>query len=166
MFRRSAGLGRKHLIIQEEFMKIRQWALLGLLLILPVNFIGCMGGIGTAAVVTGVVYYEVSKYNDIAEVELKATPEAIYQKAMDIAKKTPDVSIIKQDDKKLTLEFSKGDRTATLKIKAKKDGFSLLTIESKKTKGDEEKTPNLVLGSVTKICDEMGIQYKVVTKKK
>jgi hypothetical protein len=147
-------------------MKIRQWILLGLLFILPVNITGCMGGVGTAAVLSAVVYYEVSKTHDIAEVELKATPEAIYQAAIKTANKTPDVTIIKQDDKKMTIDFSKGERNATLKIKAKKDGFSLLTIESKKTKGEEEKTPDLVLGAVKKICDEMGVQYKLVEKKK
>jgi len=147
-------------------MKIRQWIILGLLFTLPVSITGCMGGLGTAAVVSGVIYYEVSKTHDIAEVELKATPEAIYQNAINIAKKTPDVKIVKQDDKKMTLEFSKGERDATLKIKAKKDGFTLLTIESKKTKDNEEKTPNLVLESVKKICDEMGVQYKLVEKKK
>ncbi len=147
-------------------MKSKMCAVIGLLLMFSATYIGCTGGLGAAAVAGAIVYYEAKSNSDIAEVELKATPEAIYQKALEIASKTPDVKILKQDNKKLTLEFSKGERTATLEIKAKKDGFSLLTIESKKTKGDEEKTPNLVLASVTKICDEMGIEYKVENKKK
>jgi hypothetical protein len=147
-------------------MKSKMFAVIGLLLMLSATYIGCTGGLGAAAVAGAVVYYEAKSNSDIAQVELKAAPEAIYQKALEIARKTPDVQIVKQDEKKLTLDFSKGERTATLKIEAKKDGFSLLTIESKKTKGDEEKTPNLVLASVTKICDEMGIEYKVESKKK
>ncbi len=147
-------------------MKAKRCALVGLLLMFSASLIGCTGGLGAAAVISAVVYYEAKGKMDIAEVELKAKPEAIYQTALDVAKKTPDVKIIKQDDKKLTLEFSRGDRDASLEIKAKKDGYSLLTIESKKTKETEEKTPTLVLEAVKKICDEMGIQYKVEAKKK
>jgi hypothetical protein len=147
-------------------MKVRKGIIVGLLFVFTTSLAGCMGGVGTAAVLSAIVYYEVSKTHDIAEVELKATPDAIYQAAIKTAGKNPDVSIVKQDDKDKTIEFKKGDREATLKIKEKKDGFSLLTIESKKTNGEEMSTPNLVLESVKKICDEMGIEYKVEPKKK
>jgi len=147
-------------------MKVRKGIIVGLLFVFTTSLAGCMGGVGTAAVLSAIVYYEVSKTHDIAEVELKATPDAIYQAAIKTAGKNPDVSIVKQDDKDTTIEFKKGDREATLKIKEKKDGFSLLTIESKKTNGEEMSTPNLVLESVKKICDEMGIEYKVEPKKK
>lgn len=147
-------------------MKAKRCALIGLLFIFSATIIGCAGGLGAAAVISAVVYYEAKEKMDIAEVELKAKPEAIYKAALDVAKKTPDVKIIKQDDKKMTLDFTRGDRDATLIIKAKNDGYSLLTIESKKSKDTEEKTPTLVLEAVKKICDEMGIQYKVEAKKK
>ncbi|HEY9162375.1 MAG TPA: hypothetical protein VIS94_14960 [Desulfomonilia bacterium] len=147
-------------------MKVRKGIIVGLLFAFTTSLAGCMGGVGTAAVLSAIVYYEVSKTHDIAEVELKATPDAIYQAAIKTAGKNPDVSIVKQDDKDKTIEFKKGDREATLKIKEKKDGFSLLTIESKKTKSEDVSTPNLVLESVKKICDEMGIEYKVEPKKK
>jgi len=125
---------------------------------------GCMGGVGTVAVASAVVYYEAKKTHDIAEVELNAKPEAIYKTALDVAKKNPEVVILDQDDKKMTIEFQKDGKNGTLKIKAKKDGISLLTIESKKAKEGEDKTPDLVLEAVKRICDEMNVQYKVVKR--
>jgi hypothetical protein len=125
---------------------------------------GCMGGVGTVAVASAVIYYEAKKTHDIAEVELNAKPEAVYRTALDVARKNPRVTILEQDDKKMTMEFQKGGRNGTLKIKQKEEGKTLLIIQSKKAKEGEEKILDPALEAVKRICDEMNVQYKVVHK--
>ena len=91
------------------------------------------------------------------------TPAEVYNAMLRILDRTPDVTIKKRDDDKRRLKVSRGKNDAEANVKLHDDGRTLLTVKAdagERGKDDED----LALEIVEKICNELGVKYKVVEK--
>jgi hypothetical protein len=129
-----------------------------LLLLTATVLHGCIttAVIATIAVIAGDSGHTVT-------VEVENTPAEVYNAMLRVVDRTPNVKIDKRDDKKYLLEVSRGKNSAEANVKLHDDGRTLLTVTAdagEKGKEDED----LALEVVEKICDELGVKYRVVEK--
>ena len=127
--------------------------------VLLVSMMGCI----TAAVTTTVVYV-ISKMEYTATVEVTVKPDEVYGAMVRILQRRPDVEIVKRDDAKHLLEVRKGKNKATAQVSSTDGGQTLLKVTAQE--GETEAShEELALRIVTQVCDELGVQYRVVEKK-
>ncbi len=129
--------------------------------ILPLLVIGS-AGCGATLVTAGaaVIYYK-SKGNQTATVELKAKPDAVYQAAIAAAKKSPMITIAKQNDEQRKLELSREQKTVALEVQELSTGATKLTVSSDKVEAGQSGT-DLAVEAIKRVCDEMKVEYKVI----
>ena len=120
------------------------------------------GGCVTATVVT--VSYVVSTMEYTATVEVPAKPADVYGAMQRILQRRPDVEIAKRDDAKYLLDVRKGKNKATAQVSSTEAGATLLKVSAQE--GETEAShKDLALSIVTQVCEELGVQYRVVEKK-
>jgi hypothetical protein len=122
-----------------------------------------MAGCITAAV-TATVVYVASTMQHTATVEVEAEPADVYAAMLRILQRRPDVEIVKRDDANHALEIRKGKNKATAQVSATEEGMALLKVTAQE--GETEAShKDLSLNIVTQVCEELGVQYRVVEKK-
>lgn len=132
-------------------------ALMALAIVLP----GCI-----TAAVTGAVIYVAGTLQYTATVELKAPPDKVYAAMLRILERRTDIKVDKRDDAKLKLEISKGKNQATAAVAKLADANSSeLTVTARENETDMSHK-DLALKVVQQVCDELGVKYEVVEKKK
>jgi hypothetical protein len=139
--------------------RVSLWTLLGIS-ILTVSLLASAGCITTAAIVTIAVLTSSDDEGDyIATAQLDRSPEDVYDAAVRIALMREDVTIDKQDDRRLRLEVSKGLNKATLKISDAGGGASEIIVHA--TAGEEGAIPmELAHTIVDTLCKELGVTAK------
>ncbi len=110
---------------------------------------GCIA-IG-AATIGAVTYYKSAKH-EVASVNIKATPDKIYQVALDSIEANPSLVIITSAPKDHFIEIIQGELDASLKVSTLSPGISQLLITSDV---NEQGTTEIVLKGVFKICESL-----------
>lgn len=132
-------------------------ALLGVCFLL-LNTTGCI-----TAAVTATVVYVMSTLEYTASVEVQASPQKVYDTMNKILKQHPDVEVISRDDNKLCLEIKKGKNTAKAQVSVNPNGATLLKVTARENES-EASHKDLAFKIVTKVCDELGVKYKISEK--
>lgn len=130
--------------------------LMGLALVLS----GCI----TAAVATTIIVVA-GTMQYTATVEVSAPPDKVYAAMLRILERRPDVTVKDRDDEHRHLEVSKGKNTAKAEVKLAKSGLTELTVTARENETDMSHK-ELALKVVQQVCDELGVKYQVVEKKK
>ena len=132
----------------------------GLLLALACLLGGCVATFFAAA--EAVVYVK-NERQPTAAVILNADPDKVYQAALNLIRKNPDLLITGQDYARYFVAFSEGDKSANLEISPVSPGVSQLTITSTSFTERQVNT-NMILATVERICKELNISYRIVTE--
>lgn len=130
-----------------------------LLLFVVLQGAGCVG-LGAAAVAGGIVYYK-SSHHETASVNLQASPDRVYQVALETAAAQPDVEIVRQDKSSRLLELKQGKCNITLKVAVLSPTLTQLHVTSD-VHGETPGSTQAVLNRVGDICDRLGVPHHVV----
>ncbi len=133
-------------------------AMVILLLLTVIVLHGCI----TSAIIATIAVIR-NDSGHTATVEVDRTPAEVYSAMLRIVDRTPDITIKKRDDDKRRLKVSRGKNNADAKVKLHDDGRTLLTVTADAGEKDK-KDEDLALEIVEKICDELGVKYKIVEK--
>ena len=100
-----------------------------------------------------------SSKEETAIVQIPAEPRAVYDAAVRLTEKNPEIELVKKDDKKLLVEARRGDLFASVKAnKIENDQTQLVVMADAAGTADNRE---LALRIATKICDELGVKYTV-----
>lgn len=136
--------------------------LLGIALTLGV-LVGLSGCI-TAATVATIVYIK-SQMEYTVVVELEAQPSQVYDAMQKVASQSPGAIIEKQDPDKYSMEVRKGTNKVKAIAKGIEGGKTELKVTGR-TKEEDTSHEEFALRIVERICNELGVHYQVVEKKK
>jgi hypothetical protein len=116
------------------------------------------------ASVTAIISVAVAGSCHTATVEVEETPQAVYCAMLRIVAANPDVKLEAKDDAKYEVEVSRGKNKAEARAELLDNGMTKLTVIA--SAGEKDQThEDLALKVVEKVCDELGVPYKVVEKK-
>ncbi len=115
---------------------------------------------GAAIVVVHVIR---SARGETATVELDASPRAVYAAMLQIVDADPDIVLEDKDDGEMTVSVSHGEETASGWVKLMENGYTELTVKAKSPEG-REASSGLALRATTRICEKLGVPYKLVEK--
>lgn len=144
---------------KDESMKRIFIRVFFLLLLVVLQGSGCVG-LGAAAVAGGIVYYK-STHHETASVNLQASPDRVYQAALETVAAQLGVEIVNQDKSSRLLELKQGKRNITLKVAALSPTLTQLHVTSDVHSGTPGST-QAVLNRVGEICDRLGVAHYVV----
>ncbi|MDX2321301.1 MAG: DUF3568 family protein [Moritella sp.] len=125
-----------------------------LMLFATLSISGC-AGVGVAAV--GAVMYYKSQSHEVASVDIEAPAQNVYQAAIDIVTKNPNIMIVNQDDALKMLDLSQNGKSGSIKISAINVKLSKLTITSDTT-DENEITP---VSGILKICEDLNVKCEL-----
>ena len=129
-----------------------------LLLLIVLGMQGCIAvaAIGIAAVAGG---------GETVKVQVEKTPQEVYGAMLRIVNENPDIKLDSRDDAKYIVKASRGKNRIEAHAKLMDNGMTELAVKA--TPGEKTKTPeSMALKAVKKVCDELGVPYKVVQQKK
>ncbi|MGS0674461.1 DUF3568 domain-containing protein [Shewanella sp. 0m-4] len=121
---------------------------ISILLVLLTNIM-LSGCVAVGAVTIGAVTYYKSSKHEVATVNIKATPEQIYQVALKTIQANPLLAIASSSIKNHAIEITKGDLNASLKVSSIAPDLSQLLITSDV---DPQPSTQLVLDGVFTVC--------------
>ena len=75
----------------------------------------------------------------------------------------PGIVLEDKDDERMTVSVSRGKETASGSVKLMENGHTELTVKAKSPEGREESS-DLARRAATRVCDELGVAYKLVEK--
>ena len=136
--------------------------ILGTVLML-VGLIGLSGCITAATVAT--IAYIISQTEHTAVVLLDVSPDEVYSAMKQVAADTEDLKIKKQNPEKHTMEVQRGKRTVKATVKRLESGKTEFKVTAS-SKEEELSHEALALRVVERVCNELGVHYQVVEKKK
>ena len=136
--------------------------LLGTTLIVGI-LVGLSGCI-TAATIATIAYIK-SQSEHTAVVLLDVSPDEVYGAMERVAAATEDLEIKKQDPEKHTMEVRRGKRTAKATAKRLESGKTEFKVTAS-SKEEELSHEDLALRVVERVCNELGVHYQVVEKKR
>ena len=128
--------------------------------ILIVTTIILQGCVVVLSSVATLVYMRSNNHLTTA-VLIKKTPDATYAAMNQIIERTPDIKIINKEDKKYLIEASRGKNKVTAKAPPYGSGLTQLIVTADAGKGDRS-DEDLALNVVRQICEELGVEYKVI----
>jgi PBP1b-binding outer membrane lipoprotein LpoB len=128
-----------------------------LLVITAIFLNGCVVVLSSVATLV----YMRSNNHLTTTVLIKKTPDAVYAAMNQIIDKTPNITIINKEDKKYLIEASRGENKVTAKATPYGSGLTQLIVTADAGKGDMT-DEDLALKVVRQICDELGVEYKVI----
>lgn len=120
---------------------------------------GCLVTTGVIAV----VHVIRSARGETATVTVEASPAEVYAAMLQIVEDDPDIVLDDKDDEKMTVSVSRGEETASASVKLMDSGHTELTVKAKSPEGREEST-DLARRAATRVCEELGVTYKLVEK--
>lgn len=127
------------------------------LLVTAIILQGCVVFLSSVAT----VIYMRSNNHLTTTVLIKKAPDATYAAMNQIIERTPDIKIINKEDKKYLIEASRGENKVTAKATPYGSGLTQLIVTADAGKGDLT-DEDLALNVVKQICDELGVEYKVI----
>ena len=136
--------------------------LLGTTLIVGI-LIGLNGCITAATIAT--IGYIKSQSEHTAMVLLDVSPNKVYSAMKRVAAATEDLKIKKEDPEKYTMEVQRDKRTAKATAKRLESGKTEFKVTAS-SKEEELSHENLALRVVERVCNELGVHYQVIEKKK
>lgn len=102
-----------------------------------------------------------SKDHLVTTVLVKKSPEKVYAAMNKVLDSYPDVKVLNKDDEKFLIEASRGKNKVSAKATAYGSGLTQLVVTA--DAGEEgQSDEDLALRVVTMVCDELGVQYKII----
>lgn len=92
---------------------------------------------------------------------VKKDPSAVYTAMKRILERKTDVEVLKIQEEDLLIEVSRGEAHASAKAVDYGSGLTQLIVTADTGKGDRS-DEDLALDVVKQICDELGVEYKVL----
>jgi len=123
-----------------------------------------LNGCITAATIATIAYVK-SQSEHTAVVLLDKSPSEVYGAMEKVAAATEDLKIKKQDPEKHTMEVQRGERAVKATAKRLESGKTELKVTAS-SKEEELSHEALALRVVERVCNELGVHYQVVEKKK
>lgn len=105
----------------------------------------------------GAVMYYKSQSDEVATVDIEAPAKKVYQIAVDVATKNPDVTVVSQDDSLYILDVRQNEKNGSIKVLAVNSKLSKLTMTSDIT-DENEITP---LAGILKICKDLKVKCEL-----
>jgi hypothetical protein len=98
----------------------------------------------------------------VTTVLVKKSPETVYAAMNKVLDSYPDVKVLNKDDEKYLVEASRGKNKVSAKATAYGSGglTQLVVTADAGEKGQSDE--DLALRVVTMVCDELGVQYKII----
>lgn len=127
---------------------------LSLIVAIPVCLSGC--------VVAGIALIKAASPGGgahTATVEIEAEPDDVYAAMLRVVDEDPDVTLVKRDDVKHTVEASAGKSGLTASADLQDNGKTMLTVVAR-AKGKDVKSKDLAASLVEKVCDELGVPHR------
>ena len=118
------------------------------------------GCLATAATV-GVIHITRSLGGETATVEVEATPRQVYDATVRVVNSDPAVTLVSKNDAGMTLSASRGDETASASVASLGANRAKLTVTGR-SPGGREASASLARRAATRVCQELGVQYKIV----
>ena len=119
---------------------------------------GCV----TAAAV-GVIYLVSTAGGQTATVEVEASPPKVYAAMLKIVEADPSIHLKEKDDEKMTVSVSRAKETASGSVRRMENGHTRLVVKAK-SPGGREASVDLAQRAATRVCEELGVPYKLVEK--
>ena len=132
-------------------------SVIALLVVTTIILQGCVVVLSSVATLV----YMRSNNHLTTTVLIKKTPDATYAAMNQIIERTPDIKIINKEDKKYLIEASRGENKVTAKATPYGSGLTQLIVTADAGKGDLT-DEDLALKVVKQICEELGVEYKVI----
>ena len=137
--------------------RMHKLSVVAFLLVTAIILQGCVVFLSSVATVV----YMRSNNHLTTTVLIKKAPDAVYAAMIQIIERTPDIKTIKKKDKDYLIEASRGDDKATAKATPYGSGLTQLIVTADAGKGDRS-DEDLALNMVRQICEELGVEYKVI----
>ena len=130
-------------------------------LLLSSLIVGMSAGLSGCFLVAIPLIVKTIKSGHTATVEVKPPPEEVYAAMLRIVASTPGVELVKRNDAKHIVEMKRGKDQATGTATLQDNGYTKLTVTARAgEKGQDDR--GLAKSIVEKVCDELGVQYRVV----
>jgi hypothetical protein len=108
---------------------------------------------------------KMSGNSEESTVVLDARTDKVYHALVDTVSTAPKIKIIRQDDKKRTVEFTSGSNTVSMKVDSLAEKLCKITVTATDSGQSSSSSPSSAVGVTVKainaVCKKLGIQCTV-----
>jgi len=117
---------------------------------------------GSSVTNAATVVYAAGASQYTAAVELRVPADVVFDSLVRTIKEHPEIDVVKRNDKARLIEVSQQERRITGQVSSLGSGNSLLYIWAD-AGSTGESGREIAMAAVEFICDELGVDYEVVT---
>jgi hypothetical protein len=123
---------------------------------------GCAALPGGSVTNAATVVYTAGATQHTAAVEMPVEAATVFEAVIRVIEETPDVEVVNRNDKAFLIEVVQGERRVTGQVTKLGSGTSLLYIWADAGSSGETGR-ELAISAVEIVCDELDVEYKLVT---